>query len=48
MWYLHKGTFAAKASTIEEPDAGKLLVRFCAGGRPVTGVPTARGTSELS
>jgi hypothetical protein len=31
MWYLHKGTFAAKASTTEEPDAGKLHVRVCAG-----------------
>jgi hypothetical protein len=29
---LHKGTLAAKASTTEEPDAGKLHVRVCAGG----------------
>ena len=31
----------ADASTTEEPDAGKLHVRVCA-GRPVTGVPTVR------
>ena len=33
----------AKASTTEEPDAEKPHVRVCAGGRWVTGVPTARG-----
>ncbi len=32
----------AKASSTEEPDAGKPHVRVCAGGRRVTGVPTAR------
>ena len=29
---LHKGTPVAKASTTEEPDAGKPHVRVCAGG----------------
>ena len=33
----------AKASTTEEPDAGKLHVRDCAGGPMVTEVPTVRG-----
>ena len=33
MWCLHKGfPFDAKASTTEEPDAGKPHVRVCAGG----------------
>jgi hypothetical protein len=31
----------AEASATEEPDAEKLHVRVCAGGRRVTGVPTA-------
>ncbi len=43
MWFLHNGQTVAKASTTEEPDAGKLHVRVWAGGRPVTDVPTARG-----
>ena len=32
MLYLPNGEFDAKASTTEEPDAGKLHVRVCAGG----------------
>jgi hypothetical protein len=32
MWSLHKALVRAKASTTEEPDAGKLHVRVCAGG----------------
>ena len=31
MLYLPNGEFDAKASTTEEPDAGKLHVRVCAG-----------------
>jgi hypothetical protein len=42
MWYLHKRTLAAKASTTEEPDAGKTARPGLCGGRPVMGVPTAR------
>lgn len=38
--------FDAKASTTEEPDAGKLHVRVCAGGRRVTGVPTVRSSNK--
>jgi hypothetical protein len=34
-------TACADASATEEPDAGKLHVRVCAGGRRVTDVPTA-------
>ena len=30
MWCLHKAIARAKASTTEEPDAGKLHVRVCA------------------
>jgi hypothetical protein len=32
MWSLYREAFVAKASTTEEPDAGKLHVRVCAGG----------------
>jgi hypothetical protein len=32
MWSLLRRTLVAKASTTEEPDAGKLYVRVCAGG----------------
>ncbi len=48
MWYLHKGASSAKASMTEEPDAGKLHVRGSAGGRPVTGVPTAEAWKNAS
>ena len=34
--------FDVKASTTEEPGAGKLHAGDCAGGRRVTGLPTAR------
>jgi hypothetical protein len=37
-------TACADASATEEPDAGKLHVRVCAGGRRVTDVPTAAAT----
>jgi hypothetical protein len=37
----------AEASTTEEPDAGKLHVRDCAGGRWVTGVPTVRANASV-
>jgi hypothetical protein len=39
---LYDRASVAKASTTEEPDAGNLHVRVCAGGRPVTGVPAVR------
>jgi len=32
MWYLYKGAAVVKASTTEEPGAGKLHAGVCAGG----------------